>query len=86
VATGTAGVAIAIARRTTAGTLVSMSAMTCSRSAQTREDAGLAGRIELRTARAEELPFADDHSTRSRSRMSFDYVSDPATTVASSPA
>ena len=82
VATGTAGVAIAIARRTTAGILgVDVSDDMLEIGRRRVEDAGLAGRIELRTARAEELPFADGSFDAVAFTYVLRYVSDPATTV-----
>jgi len=82
VATGTAGVAIAIARRTTAGILgVDVSDDMLEIGRRRVRDAGLAGRIELRTARAEELPFADGSFDAVAFTYVLRYVSDPATTV-----
>jgi demethylmenaquinone methyltransferase/2-methoxy-6-polyprenyl-1,4-benzoquinol methylase len=82
VATGTAGVAIAIARRTTAGILgVDVSDDMLEIGRRRVEDAGLAGRIELRTERAEELPFADGSFDAVAFTYVLRYVSDPATTV-----
>ena len=82
VATGTAGVAIAIARRTTAGILgVDVSDDMLEVGRRRVEDAGLAARIELRTARAEELPFADGSFDAVAFTYVLRYVSDPATTV-----
>ena len=83
VATGTAGVAMAIARRTSAaivGVDVSDDMLAIGR--RRVEDAGLGGRIELRAARAEELPFADGAFDAVAFTYVLRYVADPAATVA----
>jgi demethylmenaquinone methyltransferase/2-methoxy-6-polyprenyl-1,4-benzoquinol methylase len=61
VASGTAAVAIALARADTARTVVGIdqSPEMLAAGRERVEHAGLAGRIELREARAEKLPFAD---------------------------
>ncbi len=82
VATGTAGVAIAIGRRTSAaivGVDVSDDMLEIGR--RRVEDAGLAGRIDLRAARAEELPFADGAFDAVAFTYVLRYVSDPVATV-----
>jgi demethylmenaquinone methyltransferase/2-methoxy-6-polyprenyl-1,4-benzoquinol methylase len=83
VATGTAGVAIAMARQSNAhitGVDVSEDMLEIGR--RRVLEAGLDGRIELDLARAEELPFAD----RGFDAISFTYVlryvGDPAATIA----
>jgi len=83
VATGTAGVAIALARQTEARLVgVDLSRPMLERGRQRVREAGLEDRITLRVARAEDLPFAP----RSFDAVSFTYllryVADPAATVA----
>jgi demethylmenaquinone methyltransferase/2-methoxy-6-polyprenyl-1,4-benzoquinol methylase len=83
VATGTAGVAIAIARRTSAhitGVDVSEEMLEIGRSRV--EMAGLGGRIELQAARAEELPFADGAFDAVSFTYVLRYVRDPPATIA----
>ena len=82
VATGTAGVAIALAHATDAEiTGVDISEPMLERGRRSVSDAGLDHRIHLRRARAEELPFDD----RSFDAVSFTYllryVADPAATL-----
>jgi demethylmenaquinone methyltransferase/2-methoxy-6-polyprenyl-1,4-benzoquinol methylase len=83
VATGTAGVAIALARLTPAHvTGIDISAAMLDRGRQRVESAGLDARIQLESGRAEELRFA----TGSFDAVSFTYllryVRDPAATIA----
>jgi demethylmenaquinone methyltransferase/2-methoxy-6-polyprenyl-1,4-benzoquinol methylase len=83
VATGTAGVAIALAAATDARiTGVDISEAMLERGRQRVEGAGLAGRISLQVARAEALP----HHQESFDAVSFTYllryVADPAAAVA----
>lgn len=83
VATGTAGVAIALAAATEARiTGVDISDAMLERGRARVQKANLAGRISLEPARAEELPFP----SRSFDAVSFTYllryVADPAATVA----
>jgi demethylmenaquinone methyltransferase/2-methoxy-6-polyprenyl-1,4-benzoquinol methylase len=83
VATGTAGVAIALAAATDARiTGVDISEAMLERGRQRVESAGLAGRISLQVARAEALP----HHQESFDAVSFTYllryVADPAAAVA----
>ena len=82
VATGTAGVAIAIARRTGAGIVgVDVSDDMLEIGRRRVKDAGLGGRIELGAARAEELPFADGAFDAVAFTYVLRYVSDPGATV-----
>lgn len=83
VATGTAGVAIALASQTEARiTGVDLSDAMLARGRQRVRASGLDGRIELFSGRAEALPYA----TASFDALSFTYllryVADPAATVA----
>lgn len=83
VATGTAGVAIAIARRTHAhitGIDVSEEMMEIGR--RRVQAAGLQSRIELQAARAEALPFADATFDAVSVTYVLRYVIDPAATIA----
>jgi demethylmenaquinone methyltransferase/2-methoxy-6-polyprenyl-1,4-benzoquinol methylase len=83
VATGTAGVAMAIARRTNAritGIDVSDEMLEIGRSRV--KAAGLQPRIELETARAEDLPFADGTFDAVSFTYVLRYVGDPAATIA----
>ena len=83
VATGTAGVAIAIARRTDAhitGIDVSEEMMEIGR--RRVQAAGLQSRIELQAARAEALPFADATFDAVSVTYVLRYVIDPAATIA----
>ncbi len=82
VATGTAGVAIELARQTDAEVVgVDISESMLQRGRDRVRGAGLERRIRLETARAETLPFAD----RSFDAVSFTYllryVADPAATL-----
>lgn len=82
VATGTAGVAIAIARQTGATVIgVDVSDEMLAIGRRRVEDAGLQRRIELRTARAEELPFANGTFDAVALTYVLRYVSDPAATI-----
>jgi demethylmenaquinone methyltransferase/2-methoxy-6-polyprenyl-1,4-benzoquinol methylase len=83
VATGTAGVAIALARRTAGG--VTGIDLTDSMLARGRERVRLAGlddRISLQVGRAEDLPFASNSFDAVTFTYLLRYVSDPAATVA----
>ncbi len=83
VATGTAGVAMAIARRTNAritGIDVSDEMLEIGRSRV--KAAGLQPRIELETARAEDLPFAVGTFDAVSFTYVLRYVDDPAATIA----
>jgi len=83
VATGTAGVAIAIARSTSAhvtGVDVSEEMLALGRGRVA--SAGLQSRIELEVARAEGLPFADGSFDAISFTYVLRYVSDPAATIA----
>jgi demethylmenaquinone methyltransferase / 2-methoxy-6-polyprenyl-1,4-benzoquinol methylase len=82
VATGTAGVAIAVARRSKAhvtGVDVSEDMLEIGR--RRVDAAGLHGRIELRLARAEELPFAEGAFDAVAFTYVLRYVGDPAATI-----
>lgn len=83
VATGTAGVAIAMARSSHAyitGVDVSEEMLDIGR--RRVDAAGLAGRIELEAARAEELPFAQDTFDAVGFTYVLRYVADPPATIA----
>ncbi len=83
VATGTAGVAIAIARRTNAlVTGVDVSEEMLAIGHRRVESAALGERIELEAARAEELPFADGTFDAISFTYVLRYVRDPAATIA----
>ncbi len=82
VATGTAGVAIELARRSSAritGVDVSEDMLEVGR--RRVAAAGLDGRIELEVARAEELPFADSTFDSITFTYVLRYVDDPAATI-----
>lgn len=83
VATGTGAVAIELARAEPARTLVgvdqSPEMLAVGRERVAR--AGLAGRIELREGRAEELPFADGEFDALTFTYLLRYVDDPAATL-----
>jgi demethylmenaquinone methyltransferase/2-methoxy-6-polyprenyl-1,4-benzoquinol methylase len=83
VATGTAGVAMAMARQSNAhitGVDVSEDMLEIGR--RRVLEAGLDGRVELDLARAEELPFADGGFEAISFTYVLRYVSDPAATIA----
>ena len=83
VATGTAGVAIALGSATEARiTGVDISVAMLQRGRQRVEKAGLAGRISLQTARAESLPFPAESFDAVSFTYLLRYVADPAATVA----
>jgi demethylmenaquinone methyltransferase/2-methoxy-6-polyprenyl-1,4-benzoquinol methylase len=83
VATGTAGVAIAIARRTNASvTGVDVSEEMLAIGRRRVEAAGMSGRIRLEAARAEQLPFADGAFDAVSFTYVLRYVRDPAATIA----
>ena len=82
VATGTAGVAVALARQSSATVIgVDVSDEMLAIGRRRVEAAGLEGRIELRTARAEELPFANGTFDALAFTYVLRYVSDPAATI-----
>ncbi len=82
VATGTAGVAIALARQSNAHiTGVDVSADMLEIGRRRVDAAGLKGRIELEAARAEELPFAAGTFDAIGFTYVLRYVGDPAATV-----
>jgi demethylmenaquinone methyltransferase/2-methoxy-6-polyprenyl-1,4-benzoquinol methylase len=82
VATGTAGVAIALAAATDARiTGVDISDAMLERGRQRVDRAGLAGRISLQTARAEALPFQPDSFDAVSFTYLLRYVADPAATL-----
>jgi demethylmenaquinone methyltransferase / 2-methoxy-6-polyprenyl-1,4-benzoquinol methylase len=83
VATGTAAVAIGLARADPGRTVVGVDQspeMLAAGSARV-ERAGLAGRIELREARAESLPFADGEFDALTFTYLLRYVDDPGGTL-----
>jgi len=83
VATGTAGVAIAIARSTNAQvTGVDVSEEMLELGRRRVATAGLESRIELQVARAESLPFAGGSFDAISFTYVLRYVSDPAATIA----
>jgi demethylmenaquinone methyltransferase/2-methoxy-6-polyprenyl-1,4-benzoquinol methylase len=83
VATGTAGVAIALARATDARiTGVDISHAMLERGRQRVEKAGLGDRITLQPARAEAVPFAAESFDAVSFTYLLRYVEDPAATVA----
>jgi demethylmenaquinone methyltransferase/2-methoxy-6-polyprenyl-1,4-benzoquinol methylase len=83
VATGTAAVAIELARRVPTRCVVGVDqSPEMLRSARTRiARAGLAARIELREGRAEKLPFADGAFDALTFTYLLRYVDDPAATL-----
>ncbi|TME67917.1 MAG: methyltransferase domain-containing protein [Chloroflexi bacterium] len=82
VATGTAGVAIALARATEADIVgVDISEPMLERGKQRVYDAGLDQRIHLEKARAEELPFPDASFDAVSFTYLLRYVADPAATL-----
>ena len=83
VATGTAGVAIALARATEADIVgVDISEPMLERGKKRVYDAGLDQRIHLERARAEELPFPDASFDAVSFTYLLRYVADPAATIA----
>jgi demethylmenaquinone methyltransferase/2-methoxy-6-polyprenyl-1,4-benzoquinol methylase len=83
VATGTAGVAIALAAAMDARiTGVDISDAMLERGRQRVEKAGLAGRINLQTARAESIPFPAESFDAVSFTYLLRYVADPAATLA----
>ena len=83
VATGTAAVAIELARRAPSRTVVGVdqSADMLASGRERVARAGLASRIELREGRAEELPFADAEFDALTFTYLLRYVDDPAATL-----
>lgn len=82
VATGTAGVAIALARGTDAHvTGVDISGPMLERGRERVRAAGLDNRVRLQTARAEELPFPDQSFDAVSFTYLLRYVADPAATL-----
>ncbi|OLC63848.1 MAG: hypothetical protein AUH69_13510 [Actinobacteria bacterium 13_1_40CM_4_65_12] len=83
VATGTAGVAIAIASRTNARVMgVDLSEEMLAIGRRRVEAARLGARIRLETARAEDLPFGDGTFDAISFTYVLRYVADPAATIA----
>jgi demethylmenaquinone methyltransferase / 2-methoxy-6-polyprenyl-1,4-benzoquinol methylase len=83
VATGTAGVAIALAQRTGADvTGIDISEPMLARGRERVRSAGLGERIRLQVGRAEELPFPSGSFDAVSFTYLLRYVQDPATTVA----
>jgi demethylmenaquinone methyltransferase/2-methoxy-6-polyprenyl-1,4-benzoquinol methylase len=83
VATGTAGVAIALARQTRGNvTGVDVSEEMLEIGRHRVEAAGLGDRVDLRLARAEELPFGDGTFDAISFTYVLRYVADPAATIA----
>lgn len=83
VATGPAGVAIAIARRTSAAiTGIDISSEMLGRGQRNVADAGLASRIALVLGQGERLPFPDATFDAVTFTYLLRYVADPAATIA----
>lgn len=83
VATGTAGVAIALARATDAQIVgVDITESMLERGRERVRNADLDNRIRLQVARAEELPFPDGHFDAVTFTYLLRYVADPASTIA----
>jgi demethylmenaquinone methyltransferase / 2-methoxy-6-polyprenyl-1,4-benzoquinol methylase len=83
VATGTAGVAIALANATPARiTGVDISEAMLGRGRHRVQQAGMAGRISLEQSRAEALPFQQESFDAVSFTYLLRYVEDPAATVA----
>ncbi len=83
VATGTAGVAIELARRTGAEvTGIDISAPMLARGRERVRAAGMDGRVRLQTGRAEDLPFASSSFDAVSFTYLLRYVQDPAATLA----
>ena len=83
VATGTAGVAIALARRTGGSvTGIDLTEAMLARGRERVSSAGLDDRISLQSGRAEELPFASASFDAVSFTYLLRYVNDPAATVA----
>jgi demethylmenaquinone methyltransferase/2-methoxy-6-polyprenyl-1,4-benzoquinol methylase len=83
VATGTAGVAIALANATAARISgVDISDAMLERGRQRVQKAGLADRVNLQPARAEALPFAPESFDALSFTYLLRYVEDPASTLA----
>ena len=82
VATGTAGVAIALANRTGAGvTGVDLTESMLARGRERVSAAGLEQRVRLHAARAEDLPFPDASFDAVSFTYLLRYVQDPAATL-----
>ncbi len=82
VASGTAGVAIALARRTEARVVAYDLTLPMLRQGAARvDDAGLTARIDLVEGRAEQLPFPDDSFDALTFTYLLRYVEDPASTL-----
>jgi demethylmenaquinone methyltransferase/2-methoxy-6-polyprenyl-1,4-benzoquinol methylase len=82
VATGTAGVAIMLADRSGAAIIgVDLTANMLRQGRERVARRGLAGRIELLAARAEQLPFADATFDALTFTYLMRYVADPAATI-----
>jgi demethylmenaquinone methyltransferase / 2-methoxy-6-polyprenyl-1,4-benzoquinol methylase len=83
VATGTAGVAIMLAEKTSASiTGIDLSDQMLAQGKRALADHGLTGRITLHRGRAEDLPFADASFDALTFTYLLRYVEDPAATVA----
>lgn len=83
VASGTAGVAIQLARRTRARVVgVDLTEEMLRRGKRNVESAGLAGRVAVTVGRAEDLPFADDTFDALTFTYLLRYVADPQATLA----
>jgi demethylmenaquinone methyltransferase/2-methoxy-6-polyprenyl-1,4-benzoquinol methylase len=82
VATGTAGVALALTRRTEAAvTGIDITEAMLRRGAERVERAGASGRVRLLVGQAERLPFPDDSFDALTFTYLLRYVADPAQTL-----
>lgn len=83
VASGTAGVAIQLARRTSAGIVgIDLTEQMLRRGQRSVAEAGLGGRIALVAGRAEQLPFPDASFDALTFTYLLRYVDDPQATLA----
>lgn len=83
VATGTAGVALQLARRTPARIVgIDISEPMLGRGRENVASAGAGGRVQLLAGRAEELPFPDETFDALTFTYLLRYVADPAATLA----
>lgn len=82
VATGTAGVALELVQRTSAGvTGIDLTAAMLARGRERIARAGAGDRVRLAAARAEQLPFADETFDALTFTYLLRYVADPAATL-----
>jgi demethylmenaquinone methyltransferase/2-methoxy-6-polyprenyl-1,4-benzoquinol methylase len=82
VASGTAGVALQLAHRTSSHIVgIDLSTSMLARGRENVADAGLSGRIQLAAGRAEQLPFADGTFDALTFTYLLRYVDDPQATL-----